>query len=173
MGTGYIPKKTTNLAKTVTRFLAAFRGWHYRSKFVADSSFGKPYRQYDLTGKTLNNSWLTKDEAIVKWYYAEPKCSFVFTLNGYMGLFEAVECACNPQTVEKYPKNLPVFLISGADDPVGDMGEGVLKVYHLFKAANMEDITYKLYESDRHELLNETDKETVYADILSWITIRK
>ena len=173
MGTGYIPKGTTNLAKTVAKCIAAFKGWHYRSKFVADTAFGKPYKRYDLTGKNLSNSWLTKDEAIVKWYYEQPKCSFMFTLNGYMGLFEAVECACSPECVEKYPKNLPVFIVSGTDDPVGDMGEGVMKVYHMLKAADMEDVTYKLYENDRHEILNETDKENVYTDIFSWMNIRK
>ncbi len=173
VGTGYVPKSTTNLGKNVTKFLAFFRGWHYRSKFVANNSFGKPYKRYDLTGKTPDNSWLTKDEAIVKWYYEQPKCTFMFTINGYMGLFEAVEWACNPECVAKYPKNLPIFIVSGADDPVGDMGEGVMKVYHMFQDADMEDVTYKLYENDRHEILNETDKETVYADIFSWMNIRK
>ncbi len=173
MGTGYIPAGTTNLAKTVAKCVAKFRGWHYRSKFVADASFGKPYKRYDLTGKNLSNSWLTKDEAIVDWYYHEPKCSFLFTVNGYMGLFEAVSYACDPANVAKYPKTLPLFVVSGSDDPVGDLGVGVKKVYDMFKDAAIEDVTYKLYENDRHEILNETDKESVYADILAWMNVRK
>lgn len=173
MGTGFVPEKTTNMAMTLSRMIAKCKGWHYRSKFVADASFGKSYKKYDLTGKTLNNSWLTKDEDIVKWYYSEPKCTFRFTLNAYMGLFEAVQFSCRQENVDKYPKNLSMFLVSGADDPVGDFGVGVKKVYDMLQTAQLEDVTYKLYEADRHEILNELDKEMVYNDILSWITIRK
>lgn len=173
MGTGFVPKNTTSLAMKVSSMIAKFHGWHYRSKLVADLSFGKPYRKYDLTGKNPANSWLTKDEKVVEWYYSQPKCTFVFTLNSYMGLFEAVQLSCEQETVDSYPKNLPVFLVSGADDPVGDFGTGVKKVYDMFVKAQAEDVTYQLYETDRHEILNELDREKVYGDILAWMNIRK
>jgi alpha-beta hydrolase superfamily lysophospholipase len=172
MGTGYVPRKTTDLGVRVCSVLAFFRGWHYRSKFVADASFGKPYQKYDLTGKTASNSWLTKDEEIVRKYYSDPKCTFVFTVNGYVGLYEAVCYACDPENINRYPKELPVFIVSGADDPVGDLGTGVKKVYDMFQSAGMEDVTYQLYDTDRHEILNELDKERVYNDILAWINVR-
>jgi alpha-beta hydrolase superfamily lysophospholipase len=172
MGTGFVPRNTTNLGKFVCSFLSVFHGWHYRSKFVADASFGKPYKKYDLTGKETSNSWLTKDEAIVTKYYADPKCTFIFTLNGYMGLYEAVSCACDQENVNRYPKELPVFIVSGADDPVGDLGTGVKKVYDMFQTAGMEDVTYQLYDTDRHEILNELDRERVYNDVLAWMNVR-
>ncbi len=173
MGTGYVPAGTTKLGMTITRCIAALRGWHYRSKMVADLSFGKPYKRYDLTGKDTKNSWLTKDEEIVKKYYSDPKCTFRFTLNGYMGLFEAVLFSCSEENIQKLPKELPVFFISGADDPVGDMGAGVKKVYHMFREAGMKDLTYKLYENDRHEILNETDRKKVYKDICAWLNVHE
>ena len=173
MGTGYISKSTTNLAKFVTRTVALFRGWKYRSSFVADASFGKPYKKFDLTGRDAANSWLTKDPEVVKWYYSTPECSFLFTLNGFLGLFQAVECACRQSTVDLYPKNLPVLLVSGADDPVGESGVGVKKVYEMFQKAALKDVTMKLYETDRHEILNELDKETVYADLAAWMNARR
>jgi alpha-beta hydrolase superfamily lysophospholipase len=74
--------------------------------------------------------------------------------------------------VNRYPKDLPVFLVSGANDPVGDFGVGVKKVYHMLRTAQMEDVTYRLYDEDRHEVLNELDKEQVYSDILAWMNIR-
>ena len=70
------------------------------------------------------------------------------------------------------PKEMPVFFVSGADDPVGDLGEGVKKVYGWFLDAGMNDVTYKLYENDRHEILNEPDCEVVYTDIASWLNAR-
>ncbi len=172
MGTGFVPEGTTKLGMFCSKVLATFKGWHHRSKFIENSSFGKPYQKYDMTGKTLNNSWLTKDESIVDFYYHEPKCTFKFTLNGYMGLFEAVLFDCRQENVDKLPKKLPIFIVSGKDDPVGDCGEGVMKVYDMFNTAGILDLTYKLYENDRHEILNETDKEIVFSDILSWMNVR-
>ena len=172
MGTGYIPEKTTNMGFKVVNFLAKIHNWHYVSKFVAKLSFDKPYKRYDLTGKDATNSWLTKDPEIVKWYYSEPKCTYMFTINGYKGLFQAVQCSCNFENIKKVPNKLPLFIVSGQDDPVGNNGIGVKKVYDLFAQGGSLDLTYKLYPNDRHEILNETDKEEVYADLLSWMNVR-
>lgn len=171
MGTGYVPDQTVKLGMTISRVLAKFHGWRYRSKFVKWLSYDKPYKRYDLTGNTADNSWLTKDTEIVKKYYSDPKCTYLFTLNGYMGLFEAVLFDNQPENIQKIPKELPLFLISGADDPVGGLGEGVKHVYETYKAAGILDLTWKLYESDRHEILNETDRDTVYRDISSWLIV--
>ncbi len=173
MGTGYVPANTTKMGIKVCSFIAKFRGWHYRSKMVANIAFGKPYKKYDLTGKDANNSWLTKDPEIVKWYYANPKCNYTFTVNGYKGLMQAVSFSCNQENVNAVPNKLPIFIVSGEDDPVGDCGVGVKHVYDMFKEGGTEDLTYKLYKNDRHEILNETDKETVYADLLAWMNVRQ
>ena len=73
------------------------------------------------------------------------------------------------ENLAKMSKNLPVFLIAGAKDPVGSMGREVAKVKAMFEAAGMKNVSMKLYEDDRHEILNEADHETVYHDIVSWI----
>ena len=171
MGTGYMPESTTKMAMTISKFLAKLFGWKHRSKFVESCSFAGPYKRYDVTGKDVKNSWLTKDTEIVAWYYHEPACTFKFTLNAYMALFEAVLEDCRQESVEKITKDLPVFIVSGQDDPVGDMGAGVKKVYDMFKEAGNKDVTYRLYENDRHEILNETDREKVFSDILAWILV--
>mgnify|MGYP004456111947 FL=1 len=173
MGTGSVPDFTTKFGISVCRFLAKRYGWEHRSRLVEALSFGgRPYRRYDLTGKKPSNSWLTKDEEIVKSYYSNPKCTFKFTLNGYLGLMEAVLYDNQMENVKKVPKKLPIFLVSGQDDPVGDNGVGVKKVYDMYKEAGLLDITYCLYENDRHEILNETDREKVYADLLAWMKVR-
>ena len=58
---------------------------------------------------------------------------------------------------------------SGMDDPVGDYFEGVQRAIESFKVVGMKDITVKKYETDRHELLNETDRDTVTQDIYNWL----
>lgn len=171
MGTGCIPDNTTKLAMFIAKLQAAFLGWHHRSKLLQKLSYDKYYHQFDLTGKDASNSWLTKDEEIVKTYYADPKCTFVFTVNAYMGLFEAVLFDNQQENIEAVPKSLPLFFVSGAMDPVGGCGSGVKKVYNKFDTAGKEDITWKLYDNDRHEILNETDRDVVYHDILAWMNV--
>ncbi len=172
MGTGFMPVATATGAVVMTKLISALRGSHYRSQFLENASFGGPYKKYDLTGKNPENSWLSKNVENVKKYYADPRCTFKFTANGYRGLGEAVLFDCKKSTFAMYAKDLPVFLVSGADDPVGDCGEGVKKVYELFKEAGVKDVSCKLYTNDRHEILNEPDHEVIFKDILDWMTAR-
>lgn len=171
MGTGCVPDATAKLGIRFCKGIAAIKGWRYRSRFMQSLSYSKPYKKFDLYGKDYSNSWLTKDVEIVRAYYAEPKCTFLFTLNGYLGLLEAVYYDNQMEHIKNIPRELPLFLVSGADDPVGDLGEGVKKVYNMYKQAGMEDLTYQLFENDRHEILNETDREKVFADICAWLTV--
>ena len=171
MGTGAMPDSTMKFGLFLCRTIALFRGWHYRSRLMQSLSYSKPYKRYDLYGKDYANSWLSKNVENVKAYYADPRCTFLFTVNGYKGLMEAVLFDNQMENIKKVPKNLPLFFVSGADDPVGDLGEGVKKVYGMYKDAGVSDITYRLYEDDRHEILNETDRDQVMADIAAWLNV--
>jgi alpha-beta hydrolase superfamily lysophospholipase len=70
---------------------------------------------------------------------------------------------------ESIPLDLPVFIMSGADDPVGGYGKGVSAVYDRLVARELSDLTFKLYEGGRHEMLNEINKDEVYRDVLDFI----
>ncbi len=169
MGTGTEPDMTINAGLAIINLLSFFRSDNYRSTFVRDTTYGAPYKQYDCYGKDPKNSWLTKDEEIVKKYYADPKCTFLFTLGAYRGLVESTKYDNNVKNIAKMKKDLPVFFVSGAADPVGNMGKGVQEAYDKFKSAGMQDLSIKLYENDRHEILNELDRETVYDDLYRWM----
>ena len=67
--------------------------------------------------------------------------------------------------IEQIPKRLPLFLIAGKEDPVGNYGEGVEQVYHSFEKAQIRDVEMKLYEGMRHEILLEKDSQKVYDDV--------
>ena len=60
-------------------------------------------------------------------------------------------------------------MIAGGQDPVGHYGRDVRRVAAGFERAGVEDISLKIYQEDRHELLNELDKAQVYNDVLSWL----
>lgn len=171
LGTGSVPDKTSKLGICVIKILAKIFGWRHRSRLVEHFTFGGDYKRFDLNGRDARNSWLTKDTEIVDFYYHEPKCSFTFTLNGYLGLFEAVLFDNQLENIVRIPKEVPILLASGADDPVGNMGEGVKRVHFQFLEAGIRDVVCKLYENDRHEILNETDRDIVYRDILGWLDV--
>lgn len=172
MGTGFIPGKVTKLGLWLTDMMGKCKGIRYRSKLLTGLIQGPAYKNFDTTGVHPEKSWLTKDVEIVKKYYKDPCCTYMFTVNGYRGLFEAVQFSCNPDNMKKIPVKLPIFIVSGTDDPVGNMGKGVMKVYRLFEDGGSLDVTYQLYKNDRHEILNETDKEIVFSDLLAWMNVR-
>ena len=74
----------------------------------------------------------------------------------------------SPSAIGRIPKELPVLFASGKDDPVGSMGKGVERSYEGYRKAGIRDVRIKLDENDRHEILNELDKDTVYHDLLKW-----
>ena len=172
MGTGFIPGNVTGLALKLTSIIGKIKGSKYRSKLLQSLAFGADYAGFDMTGEKPENSWLTKDVEIVKAYYNEPRCTYMFTVNGYKGLFEAVNFSCNLENAQRLPKKLPLFIVSGAQDPVGGLGKGVKETYDMYKATGMYDLTYRLYPRDRHEILNETDKQVVFDDLLAWMNVR-
>ena len=60
------------------------------------------------------------------------------------------------------------MLMSGEEDPIGDFGKGVRKVYGRLKKAGMENVSIRMYIDSRHELINEINRQEVYEDILQW-----
>ena len=94
-------------------------------------------------------------------------------MNAYYHMFTGMLQLTKKQNVEKIPKKLPILFVAGADDPVGNFGKGVRKVYEIYQAAGIQDVSLRLYAGDRHELLNETDREQVFSDLLEWMEERR
>ena len=86
-----------------------------------------------------------------------------------MGLFGIIKKCCSKSAFVCTPKELPIFIVSGADDPVGAYGKGVKKVYNKYRAAGVKDLSLKLYNEARHEILNDDCAEEACADIFSFI----
>lgn len=167
MGTGAQPDAAVKSGKLLCSLIARFKGWDYRSNLIQKMAFSGNDKRF--AGEGLKNSWLTRDTEIVKRYNATPECSFQFTLNGFYALFDTIWNINRPEHMNQMPRKLPMLFVSGAEDPVGGFGAGVKKAYGIYQALGMEDLTCKLYEKDRHEILNELDKEQVYEDIFCWL----
>lgn len=113
--------------------------------------------------------WLSRDEKIVKNFIEDDLCGFVFTWGGFYDLLKGIETIHKRHELRKTPKDLPMYIFSGGDDPVGLFGKGVEKVYEAYRNIGMKDVKYKLYPGGRHEMLNEINKEEVYEDVIAWI----
>ena len=92
----------------------------------------------------------------------------VFDVEG-LKVAATVDAVSYTHLLEKMPKNLPVLFMSGTKDPVGDYGKAVEGVYRSFRELGMTNVNIKLYEDDRHELVNESDREMVWKDIYEWV----
>lgn len=113
--------------------------------------------------------WLSRDESEVDAYIADPLCGFVgtsaFFRDAAIGGIEVNRKA----SFEAIPRDLPVLVLSGAADPVGDMGRGVRRVATAMRRAGVRDVTLRLYPGARHELLNETNRDQVTDELLTWV----
>ena len=167
MGSGFKDALTLNSALCFVGISSFFRGARHRSGFIKKLAFGS-YNKKFKPARTQND-WLSKNTDNVDKYEADGLCGFSFTNNGYKVLFGIIKDACSQKTIDAVPKDLPVYFVSGADDPVGDYGKGVNKAYNKFVKAGVKDVNVKLYEDARHEILNDDCKEQVQNDILNFI----
>ncbi len=164
-GTGCLnPAGKAGLA--LVNVMKVFKGKDYRSMFMNKMAFGKFNDRYET--RRTEFDWLTRDEKIVDDYIASPYCGFIFSLNGMKALLEVNGKSNQPETFQKTRKDLPIYIVSGCMDPVGDFSEGAKKVYADYKAAGIKDLEMKLYPESRHEILNEFNKAEVSTDIAAF-----
>ena len=105
-------------------------------------------------------------------YIQDPLCGFLFTVNGYHQMFRSIGYADSLSYIRSTPVSLPVLLISGKDDPVGNFGKGVERVRKLYQKVGTKDLKELLYPGDRHEILNGMNREQVFSDLLMWFEER-
>ncbi len=170
MGTGYQPNATLDLGIALTAVFQQARGGHFRSTMINNMALGSYNKTFEPA--RTKSDWLTKDEAIVDAYEANPLNQFLFTVNGYYNLFRGMRYAQRQVNLDKIPKDLPILVVSGQNDPVGDFGKGPKIVAESYRETGIKDVTLKLFPDDRHEILNETDKEAVDAYLLDWLKAR-
>lgn len=161
------PEAVLHMGRLLCRIMAVLRGWHYRSHLVDKMVVGAFNKKYKPARTRAD--WVTSDNERLDAYVADPLCSFVFTVNAYYHMFGGMLRMQKKESVFMIPKTLPILMAAGTEDPVGGYGKGVRKVYEKYKAAGIRDVTLRLYANDRHELLNETDREQVYQDMLEWL----
>lgn len=116
-----------------------------------------------------NHEWLSRDGQSNRKFDEDPYCQFIFSNGAYQDFFQVMNELARRGQFEQIPTKLPILLLSGAEDPVGDKGKGIKKIYEEYRALRLSDVEMKLYPNARHELINELNREEVYRDIRMWI----
>lgn len=166
-GTGQQPSILIKFGMFVTKFIASIKGWKYRSKLVNFLALGGNNNKFKPARTKFD--WLTRDDDIVDNYISDSRINFIFTLNGFYNMFSGILEMNKQENLKNIPKELPMMFLSGEMDPVGNFGKDVSKAFDIYNDLGMKNINMKLYKGDRHEILNELDREQVYEDILLWI----
>lgn len=166
-GTGGSQGLLGTIGQNIARVQATLRGRRHRSGLMNTLSFGQYNNAFKPTRTDFD--WLSRDEAEVDAYIADPQCGEVFTAGFYVDLLGGIAASNDPKVLASIRPDLPVLVISGDADPVGDAGKGVRAVADALSAARVEDVTCTLYPGARHELFNETNRDEVMADLLGWL----
>jgi alpha-beta hydrolase superfamily lysophospholipase len=148
---------------------ARLRGHTHTSGMMNKLTFG-PYNAAFKPTRT-DFDWLSRDNAEVDKYINDPDCGFVFSAGGFADLLRGLAQVNDDRTVSLVPKDLPIHLTSGDKDPVGANGKGVQQAADQFKRLGVRDVTVTLWPDARHEILNETNRDEVTADVVAWLDL--
>lgn len=154
----------------LARLLGALRGGRRRGKLLKMLTFGPFYRAFAHEGGKC--AWVCSDRAVVEAYEADPLCGFTFTYNGFEALYRLMQQAYDCRVKAQNPA-LPVWFISGSDDPCRRGDEGFADAVARMRARGYARVESRVYTGMRHEILNERERDIVYRDVLGWLDARE
>ena len=166
MGTGWIPSAAALLGKTIATNTCKSKGSHTVNPLLIKLTL-EPYNKPFAPART-NCDWLSRDEKQVDLYVNDKLCGFDFTAGAYKDFFTVLEKIAKNRQLIGMRKSLPILITSGSVDPVGGK-KACEKLNAQYKRCGINDVTLKLWENDRHEILNELDKSDVYQYIYNWL----
>ena len=166
-GTAWMPGAVISAGQGMAKLICALQDEQKPNKMLQGMMFGGYNKRVEH--QRTEYDWLTRDDAIVDAYVADPLCGFITSAGLLRDMLTGLGYIQKESSLSSMEKSLPILFIAGGDDPVGGYGEGVRSAGEAFQKAGMTDVTVKIYPLCRHEVLNEINKEDVYADVLSFI----
>lgn len=115
--------------------------------------------------------WLSRDNAVVDKFMNIPLCFAQLQPSSFASLLAAATCLADPAGLLRIRKDLPIYVFSGSEDPVGQRLQGVRVLIDRYRRAGLKNISYEFYPGGRHEMLNEINRDEVQARLLNWISL--
>jgi alpha-beta hydrolase superfamily lysophospholipase len=144
------------------------RGQSGLLKTLSFDAFNKPFKK---SGPT-DFEWLTRDRAHVEKYVADPLCGFGLSTALWVDLLDLFSNASKRQRQAQLPKALPVYTFTGSEDPGNERASGMRQLVQSLHAVGLTDVTARIWEGGRHEMLNETNRDEVVRELLAWLEAR-
>ena len=167
-GTAFMPASTIKSMSSLVGTMQLFLGTKTRSNMINNMAF-KGYLKKIPNARTKFD-WLSHNEESIDKYIANPANNFVFTLNGFATMAELLKRVQDVGKMEDIPKNLPILITAGKEDPVGNYGEGPEKLFDIYKnQLQMKNVELKLYDGMRHELQQEIGREKIFEEQYQWL----
>lgn len=113
--------------------------------------------------------WLSRDQAQVDAYIADPLCGFRLQLQSRQSMYAAYVRTTQPEALRRIPPGLPLYLFVGDADAIHRKLAYFNPLVERFQAAGLRDVTVRIYEGARHEMLNETNRAEVMAHLVAWV----
>ena len=161
------PSRFTTLAGLAMSELTGYRFAPKQISPLMDKLMFHSKKYTDLNKRT-NFDWICTDEKEVDKYIANPYCGFLCSKSFYHDLLMITKNATSPKKILQTDPTLPIMIISGKKDPVGGYSKDIVRLIHFYERHGY-DITSKLYENLRHELLNEPKKDDITQDIINFL----
>jgi len=152
------------LIARVERLRLGRRGVSSLINAMAFGAFNKPFEP-----ARTPFDWLSRDQAEVDKYVADPLCGFPSTVQLWIDLLDALPKFTAPAAQARIPKHLPIFVIAGTRDPVSRGTQGLQQLLAAYKEAGLDRVEHRFYADARHEIFNETNRDEVTADVLAWL----
>lgn len=154
------------VGKILVSIIKGVKGGDSIVPFLHTLAFGN---YNDRTEKKTECDWLSRNELNVQMYLSDKWCNTPLTTTFYYDMMSGLMQIHNRNAIKAISKDLPVYMIYGGQDPVGNYGKTVNKLFKIYKRNGIKNLKIKEYPEDRHEILNENDKETVENDLLDWL----
>lgn len=166
MGTGYIPDFKIAIAKMMANKEAKKVGEENTSPVIKSLTF-ENYNKLFKPNRT-ECDWLCSNEEALDEYLKDPLRGENYSAGLFRELLSGMQYTSNLKNIERMNKRIPILLLSGDKDPVGDFGKGVIKTFDIFRKSGIENVDIKLYQNVRHDILHEKCRDTIYNDIYEW-----
>ncbi|MCF0142882.1 MAG: lysophospholipase [Parasporobacterium sp.] len=152
------------IGKGIIALIQSLKGQYHRSKLINNMCNGAFVKAFRSEGSDF--AWLATDPEVYRKYEQDPKCGYIFTLNGFSTLLDLLGTTYSQGSWIKKNLTVPIRLIAGSDDPVIGGKAGFQKAEELFRKQGYTNVEAKLYPGQRHEIFNDTMHETVWAELL-------
>lgn len=154
-------------ARVIARLEKLRQGPRGKSALLEFLSFGSFNKGFRPTRTAYD--WLSRDPAEVDQYIANRLCGFRVSNQLWIDLLGGLIDISQQKNLSRLPHNLPVYLFGGDRDPVGRNGKGLPQLEKMLRKAGLKNVTTTLYRDGRHEMLNETNRAQVLADLGTWL----